>query len=140
MKIPSNLIGKYGPQYTDMGSLDDGSFNFKSSLSAKHLAPEKNSATSDNSTLDELIDGNEIVSKENRSKFEESDISGNGFSRGEDLKTAGSNAVFDQMEDAITKAKFLAAQQFLLQNFQKQRELLMAATSTQNPSTSSDEG
>ena len=35
--------------------------------------------------------------------------------------------LFDQMEDAVTKAKLIAAQQFLLQNFHKQREALISA-------------
>ena len=139
LKIPSNLIGKYGPQYSDMLSIDDGAFNFKPNSSPKHISIEKNCLISENSRGDELIDDNENTAKENKDNAHESVVAGKDFPRSEGINTSESRSLFDQVEDAVSRAKFLAAQQFILQNFQKQREVLMAATTVQNPSISPNE-
>lgn len=44
-------------------------------------------------------------------------------------------SLFGQMEDAVTKGRLIAAQQFLLQNFQKQREALISAQNISSIST-----
>ena len=139
LKIPSNLIGKYGPQYSDMGSIDDGGFNFKLSSAPKHLSVERNCLVSDNSHVDELIDDNEIIAKENKNNVHDLDLSDKDFPRIESPSTLGSRSLFDQMEDAVSRAKFLAAQQFIIQNFQKQREVLMAAATIENPCNSTND-
>jgi hypothetical protein len=137
MKIPSHLIGKYGPQYADMGPIDNGAFNFRPISSPKPLSIEKNCLVSENSNVDQIIDDNESISKENKGNVHDSDNKGKDFCRTESIP--GSRSLLDQMEDAVSKAKFLAAQQFILQNFHKQREVLMAAATIQNPSVSMNE-
>ena len=119
-----------------MLSIDDGAFNFKPNSSPKHISTEKNCLISENSRVDELIDDNESTAKENQDYAHESVIAGKDFPRSEDINPLESRSLFDQVEDAVSRAKFLAAQQFILRNFQKQREVLMAANTIQNPAIS----
>ena len=51
-----------------------------------------------------------------------------------------SKSIFSQMEDAVTKAKLIAAQQFLIQNFQKQREALVSAQNLSHIPTLPNDG
>ena len=140
LKMSSSLIGKYGghpSQYSsDISHLETHCTpDFRSNSSPQGLSSEKpTTLTSPNN--DDTVEDNCFASKDcndamNESTNDLSHIAKLVPNANEEIRV-GSKSLFDQMEDAVAKAKFIAAQQFLLQNFHKQRQALMNAASLQN--------
>ena len=130
--MPSNLMGKYGPQYPELGQID---LNFK-----KNSASDEHHLSAKRYSPHELVDDKSPSTKEGNSDITESEHKNATKDHIKDEELAiGSRSLFDQMEDAVTKAKFIAAQQFLLQNFQKRSQVLMSAANTQESPISNEE-
>ena len=138
LKMSSSLIGKYGghpSQYSDISHMESHNpSDFRSNSSPQGLASEK-TATLTSPNNDDTVEDNCFASKDNNDAMNESTNDLSNIAKlvpnNEEIRV-GSKSLFDQMEDAVAKAKFIAAQQFLLQNFHKQRQALMNAASLQN--------
>ena len=140
LKMSSSLIGKYGghpSQYSsDISHLETHCTpDFRSNSSPQGLSSEK-PTTLTSSNNDGAVEDNCFASKDNNDAMNESTNDLSHIAKlvpnaNEEIRV-GSKSLFDQMEDAVAKAKFIAAQQFLLQNFHKQRQALMNAASLQN--------
>ena len=122
-----------------MGHVEDMSFGRNSTSSPiKHLTQKLDSITEE-SNRDPYIGESEKEEKaSNINKRSLNDANGN-----DDLLKESelpSKSIFGQMEDAVTKAKLIAAQQFLIQNFQKQRDALVSAQNLSNIPTLPNDG
>ena len=137
LKMSSSLIGKYGghpSQYSsDISHMETHNpSEFRSNSLPQGLTLEKPTIlTSPNN--DDAVEDNCFPSKDNAMNESTNDLSNIAklVPNNEEIRV-GSKSLFDQMEDAVAKAKFIAAQQFILQNFHKQRQALMNAASLQN--------
>ena len=145
--MSSSLIGKYGghpSQYSsDVSHLDTHNPpDFRSNSSPQGLSSEKQTTVMSPNN-DDTVEDNCFASKDNNDAMNESTNDLSNITKmvpnaNEEIRV-GSKSLFDQMEDAVAKAKFIAAQQFLLQNFHKQRQALMNAASLQNTTTTLEE-
>ena len=139
LKIPANITGLYGTPYSDMGHIEDMSFGRNSTSSPiKHLTKKLDSIT-EGSSRDHYTGESEKEDKASNLNTQSlNDANGNDDLLKESELT--SKSIFGQMEDAVTKAKLIAAQQFLLQNFQKQREALVSAQNLSHIPTLPNDG
>ena len=138
--MPSNLIGKYGQQYKEISHIDNDSLSLKSNCSALSPSSAKHPSISQNYNQDEYVEDNGLVNKESNEDINSQDELNitKEFSDNEEQKM-GSRFLRDQMEDAMTKARLMAAQQFFLQNFQKRRQILLTAAHLQETVSSEDD-
>lgn len=138
--MPSNLIGKYGQPPKELSNIDNDILSLKSNCSPSSPSSGKHLSTSLSYNHDEFVADNGSLNKEHNED-------GNGqeeiritkeFPENEEPKMS-SRFLRDQMEDAMTKARFMAAQQFFLQHFQKRRQILLSAAQLQDTVSSEDE-
>lgn len=109
-----------------MGHIEDMSFGRNSTSSPiKHLT-QKLDSIKEESSRDHYIGESE---KEDKASNLNTRLLNDANENDNILKESElpSKSIFGQMEDAVTKAKLIAAQQFLIHNFQKQREALVSA-------------
>ena len=134
LKIPANITGLYGSHYSDASRIENISLNRQNSSS-----PMKNMSEMTNSVPEALKhdQSREDSERDDMSSYSSHREFDNSKAIREFSNDAASPAksLFGQMEDAVTKAKLIAAQQFLLQNFQKQREALFSAQNISSIST-----
>ena len=118
-----------------MGRIDDVPFSRASAPSPIKFSSDKYDSKLDISNPDHSAEHSE---KEDQSSKDDNKELGNINVNKEFSNDIGitSKPFFGQIEDAmVTKAKLIAAQQFLLQNFQKQREALVSAQNVSSIST-----
>ena len=138
--MTTNLLGKYGQQYKEFNHKDSDLANSRSNCSPSIPSGTNKFPFTQKFVEDGLLEKPDGLGKmaNKQSNGEEQISITKEFTDNEELKM-GSQSPHDEVDDALTRARFLATQQFFLQTFQKRRQLLLTAAHLQDTASSEND-